>query len=146
MFYNLYFSWCCLFNSSNWGFLLFFFLFTPLSFQNFSKFLGRVIYVTLPMLLYKRTSVPRTKENLLSGDRQSANHSDGRNILAVVNKLCQKHIRWNSNMLMLQTLFDIPEQIQTWTSKPAQGSIELFICYFSHSLVQDMLSENYLLR
>ena len=55
--------------------LVFFFLFTLLSFQIFYKFLGQVIYVTLPILLYKRTSVPRTKENL-SGDWQPANHCD----------------------------------------------------------------------
>lgn len=70
----------------------------------------------------------------------------GTNILAVVNKLCRKHIQWNSNMLMIQIQFDIPKQIHAWTSEASLGYTELFICYFSHLLAYDILLESYLLR
>lgn len=87
----------------------------------FYKCPAQISDAMLHMLLYKRISVPRTKENLLSGDGSLQITMTGRHILPVVNKLCQKHIQRNSNMLMLHMQCDISEQIHVWTQNQHWG-------------------------
>lgn len=114
----------------------FFFLSLPHYLSKFSiNFLDKSFMSRCPCYCIKEHQCQEPEKICYQGTGSLQITVTGRNILAVVNKLCQKHIQWNSNMLMVQIQFDIPEQIHAWTSELALGYIELFICYFSHSLV-----------
>lgn len=110
MLFNLYSGWCCIFNSVNIFFSLPYYL---------SKFSINVLHKSVmpccSCYCIKEYQCQGPKKICYQGTSSLQITMTGRNILAVVNKLCQKHRQWNSNMLMLQMQFDISEQIHVWT-------------------------------